>query len=526
MSTLKKTQRLTWTRSLAEQYWQGVFDARLHMADGLRATARHLVFAMAVQIPASEKVTLFLERSGALDDVLRFAGFTVERIDAGPRNQDGTTTPQSVPAGDGTHNVILVPEALAQLIEGEVDAFFSVIRASLRAGGRLILTVPNNEILDQFLAIDPLNGTMFHTRQRVRSFTPNSLEALLTKQGFQIEVLQQLELSDRGFATCSDVATVLANEPRRHVGSGDTLFVIARRLDWNPEANTRFEGFWLNLVKAARRLDRNPKANRQLGESWLNVVKAARLDSFRRAVPFPLLWTKALTDDFWSLVAGTPLDDLSFGRINSAAFMQAVSFWLKKDWRYLDFGAGNGSLVELMLQNGYSIAAFEPAEERRKMLDKQLMHFPGYLGSIENVKNVTSFECVIATEVIEHISDDQLPGFLDSIWNALTPGGCLLLTTPHREQLEDSVLYSPASGAVFHRWQHLQSWSADRLSTVLEERGFRIEGLHRVGFSAIASQVSPYVGLILGQRERGVIGDGETLLCIARRPPNSTTTGA
>jgi glycosyltransferase involved in cell wall biosynthesis/2-polyprenyl-3-methyl-5-hydroxy-6-metoxy-1,4-benzoquinol methylase len=495
MTKVTKAKRLEWTRILAERYWQGTHDASLHAAHDLQAIARHLVFAMAVHIPATEKVTLFLERNGDLDDVLRFAGYSVERIDAGPRNRDEVNAPLSVAAGGGSHSVILVPDALAQLTDDEVDAFFSVIRASLRARGRLVLTVPNNEILDQGLAIDPLNGAMFHIRQRTRSFTPETLRTLLIEHGFEVHVLQQLELSDRGFARRDDIAKALSSDPDVHVGNGGTLFAIASQRGPAPEKVPEFEAL------------------------WLEGFKAARFESTQRRPPTPLLWTTDLIDDFWSYVAATPLDDLSFGRVNGAAFIQVVSLFLRKDWRYLDFGAGDGFLAELMLRDGFSIAALEPAQERRKALNRRLTGFPGYLGSIEHAQNLTSFDCVIATEVIEHVSDDQLPSVLDTIWRALVPGGTLLLTTPNQERLEHSALYSPISGAVFHRWQHLQSWTADRLSTALETRGFRVEGVHSVSFSAVASQASPFAEeLLLAKNARAPIAEGETLLCIARRP--------
>src|SRR5262249_3877982 len=160
-------------------------------------------------------------------------------------------------------------------------------------------------------------------------------------------------------------------------------------------------------------------------------------------------WSPALVERFWSYIADTPLDDLSFGAVNREPFLQAVSPWLRDDWRYLDFGAGDGFLAEFMLRRGFSVAALEPAAQRRGLLDQKLADLPGYLGAVETYENIPPFDCVIATEVIEHISDDSLDSFLTAIWNALVPGGLLLLSTPHREDLGESVVYSPVSGGVY-----------------------------------------------------------------------------
>jgi glycosyltransferase involved in cell wall biosynthesis/2-polyprenyl-3-methyl-5-hydroxy-6-metoxy-1,4-benzoquinol methylase len=495
IAKVKKARRLAWTRATAEQFWKGMYDTGVCNPRLLRERARHLGFVLAVHAGDSMDVTMLLERDGVLDEVLRFAGFVVRRIDVGPRHDGSEGTIENASPCERSRSLILVPDALAQLDYAEIAPFFATVRASLGPNGRLAITVPNNENLDQRLAIDPASEIMFHVDQQVSSFTPNDIELLLQNHGFQVEVLQELELTDAGFSRESDIASALTANPRIHIGSGNTILAIARLVE-----DGQSEAPYVNPTR------------------WLAKFKSARRTAARRPEPHALVWTDALINGFWSQIADSPLDELSFNRVNGRAFMLAVWPWLTKSGRILDVGSGDGSLVELLLRNDFCVAAFEPAEKRRRSLDARVCDLPGYLGSIGKWERGTPFDCVTATEVIEHIPDAGLPDFLDLVWSSLAPGGVLLLTTPRGEALERSLVYSPVSGAVFHRWQHMQSWTAERLRGLIEAKGFMVEKLHDVDFTAIASGAAPYAALELASDEAVTIAAGGTWLCIARRP--------
>lgn len=494
MEMKNDVKRLDWTRELAEQYWQGAYDANLKWLSQASVPERHLVYAISRHTPKDAEVTLFLERDDTLDLALQFAGYSTNRINAGPRNRStSVNTIATIPACDASQEFVIATDALAQLLDDEIEAFFQTVRSSLKDGGRVCLTVPNNEVLDQHSAIDPLSGVMYHKRQRLRSFTPETLEALVTSFGFEVQILQQLEFSDTGFASVSSVDTVLANTARAHIGNGETLFLIAGKLS------------------------RGDKENSDIATTWVDVITQARIQAGQRPEPAQITWSNEVIERFWSYVANTPLDDLSFGVVNRSSFLQAVSPWLSERWRYLDFGAGDGFLAELMLHHGFSVATLEPAAQRREVLNRKLEKLPRYLGTVEKLESMEPFDCVVATEVIEHISNDSLSDFMRAIWKALAPGGLLLLSTPHGEDLEESEMYSPISGAIYHRWQHLQSWSVARLKDVLTNEGFEILGMHDVDFSAIQSRSSPYADLLLARAQFATVGKGGTLLCVARR---------
>jgi 2-polyprenyl-3-methyl-5-hydroxy-6-metoxy-1,4-benzoquinol methylase len=48
-----------------------------------------------------------------------------------------------------------------------------------------------------------------------------------------------------------------------------------------------------------------------------------------------------------------------------------------------------------------------------------------------------SIDCIIASEIIEHVPDPKR--FLQSLFNALKPGGKLIITTPYNERIQYSL---------------------------------------------------------------------------------------
>jgi 2-polyprenyl-3-methyl-5-hydroxy-6-metoxy-1,4-benzoquinol methylase len=522
--------RLQWTRELAEQYWRGTYDADLDAARLTRGSARLVARALAAHLEPGAQVAQLVTRDGSFDAALAEAGYTTSRIDTGPPmvGYDNCLPASPGASTDERVDAVLTTESLSQLINDEVDGCFACVRLALKPGGVLVATVPNSEILDQYLAIDPKTGVLFHMRQHVRAFTPESVENLFNEQGFNVEVLQQLEFSDAAFSGRSDLASILKANPRLHLGNGATLFVIGRYLP-RPRIFMRVAGRLAGSVadvlprrwglrsrsRAAgtrpRRFDTRQDLIRSRG--WLAEFRTATIRADHRPSPRQLQWSPPLIDQFWSFVAGTPLDEMSFGRVNGRHLLQVLSPWLDLEKRYLDYGAGDGSFAEYMLERGFSVATCEPAPARRAMLQARLGRYPNYLGTFTQ-GNMVPFDCVFAIEVIEHVPAENLSAFLMAVSSALVAGGTLILSTPSNENLAASMVYSPLSGAVFHRWQHLQSWTAERLSDALETHGFTCDSVYDLDFSAAPTAVpdlSP-----TGARN-GRIGKGGTLLANARK---------
>jgi 2-polyprenyl-3-methyl-5-hydroxy-6-metoxy-1,4-benzoquinol methylase len=183
-----------------------------------------------------------------------------------------------------------------------------------------------------------------------------------------------------------------------------------------------------------------------------------------------LVWTPELVERFWTGISQTRLTEYDFARQGGKSLIIAVEHHLPKDGRILDFGAGNGELVELLLERGYQVAAYEPSHGRAGCLLNHLGAREGFLGVL-GPESKEQFDAVLMVEVIEHILDEEFDRALRRVHGMLKEAGILIVTTPNNEDLELGMTYCPASNMLFHRWQHVRSFTAESLSTVLSHYG-------------------------------------------------------
>ena len=196
----------------------------------------------------------------------------------------------------------------------------------------------------------------------------------------------------------------------------------------------------------------------------------------------PLTWTPELVNHFWDSLTETKLLDIGFSKLAGNYLFAAVKWHLTPGARHLDFGAGDGDFVGLLAERGYPAATFENSAKRRQALLDRLGGKPGFLGAVGS-ETRESFDTVFMIEVIEHILDEQLASSLDLIRRLLAPGGKLVVTTPNSENLDREMCVCPADGTVFHRWQHVRSFSAESLTTLLAEHGFEPLVVHQLELS-------------------------------------------
>lgn len=199
------------------------------------------------------------------------------------------------------------------------------------------------------------------------------------------------------------------------------------------------------------------------------------------AKPVRLRWTPELMDQFWDGFSKTRLVELSFSRGGGKALIAAIAHLLPKNGRILDFGAGDGDLIELMCTRGLHVAAFEPSKVRSQNLQKRLGGQSGFLGTV-NPKSNESFDVVMLVEVIEHILEEQLQSTLELLARFTNPGGILIVTTPNNEDLDLNMAYCPVSNTLFHRWQHVRSFTRQSLPALLARYGFEEIVIHQLEY--------------------------------------------
>lgn len=142
--------------------------------------------------------------------------------------------------------------------------------------------------------------------------------------------------------------------------------------------------------------------------------------------------------------------------------------------RVLNIGVGDGGLERMAAAMGRDVHSLDPGGEA---LAKIAAMSKGAAGSIHAMPfGDAVFDTVVCSEVFEHLDNDLLKGGLAEIGRVLKPGGTLIGTVPADEVLSDSEILCPCCGTVFHRWGHVQSFSRERLQSLLQSLGsVRIE---------------------------------------------------
>lgn len=108
---------------------------------------------------------------------------------------------------------------------------------------------------------------------------------------------------------------------------------------------------------------------------------------------------------------------------------------LSKSDRALELGCGTGYMITLPMQTwGYDVIGID-IDEPSIRYGRDLLRRNGLNTDALRVAELDeldeSFDVVLASEVLEHLTDDQLASTLSAIRSRLRPGGRLLVTVPN-----------------------------------------------------------------------------------------------
>jgi len=186
-----------------------------------------------------------------------------------------------------------------------------------------------------------------------------------------------------------------------------------------------------------------------------------------------LVWTPQMIARFWNFESRRPQNFFTYQV--GAALIHYFRRYLNSASRIVDYGAGPGFLVEDLIASGHQCAAIEFAPDAVRLLSTKLAGKPNFLGAyhIDEISAMDGrFDLAFVIEVVEHLYDNDLDTCLHAVRRLLARGGLLIVTTPNDEDRSQSFIMSPETGKVFHRWQHVRSWSAATLQREICRRGF------------------------------------------------------
>jgi 2-polyprenyl-3-methyl-5-hydroxy-6-metoxy-1,4-benzoquinol methylase len=182
-----------------------------------------------------------------------------------------------------------------------------------------------------------------------------------------------------------------------------------------------------------------------------------------------LEWTPEMVARFWDYESNFP--ERFFTYLNGAEMVRQLQPYFHGKASILDYGCGPGYLLDQLLAAGIQTAGMDFSAEAMQKVNERLQGHPHFLGTFtphQLEESGRRFDAICVVEVIEHLYDEPLGKLLDDVGKFLAPDGIVIFTTPNEEDLEKSSLLCPATGEVFHRWQHVRSWSKAGLSSYLE----------------------------------------------------------
>jgi 2-polyprenyl-6-hydroxyphenyl methylase/3-demethylubiquinone-9 3-methyltransferase len=153
--------------------------------------------------------------------------------------------------------------------------------------------------------------------------------------------------------------------------------------------------------------------------------------------------------------------------------------------RIFEVGCGNGWIAAALNARGYDVAGIDPSAEGIAFARKNFPHLRLERGSAyDDLPGLYgTFPIVVSLEVVEHLFYPRK--FAATVFRLLEPGGTAIVSTPYHGYWKNVAL-ALAGRMDRHMnplWDHghIKFWSAATLTALLEEAGFRVERLIRIG---------------------------------------------
>ena len=191
-----------------------------------------------------------------------------------------------------------------------------------------------------------------------------------------------------------------------------------------------------------------------------------------------------------------------------------LSRHIKPGMRVLNIGVGRGGLEAILLQKGAIVSCLDPSEKSienlRELLGLGDRAQVGYSQAMPFTDH--HFEVVVMSEVIEHLTDEELRATLSEVLRVLESGGRFIGTVPADENLLANQIMCPHCGQTSHRWGHIQTFNRGSLEKILG-RCFDQVKLSRHFFGDVHSlnwkgRISSAVKKVMVGM--GIAGSGET----------------
>jgi len=241
--------------------------------------------------------------------------------------------------------------------------------------------------------------------------------------------------------------------------------------------------------------------------------------------PWEIVWDDEKAGRLWNYYAGNDGYQGQYFSYHSGKFIiSKIKKYVDFQGDILDFGCGPGHLVPHLLdvRGAGKIFCMDFSSSSIEKVGKRFQGHPGFGGaiwakSLPSELPDKSMDLILCVEVIEHLQDDQLSGLLREAHRLLRDKGKLVITTPNKENLEGNKTICPECGCIFHRWQHVRSFTTDQIDRLLRLKGFRPVVIRSCFFQPWHHGLVGFFKRVLGRLRRRILPEKPHLLAIATK---------
>lgn len=160
-------------------------------------------------------------------------------------------------------------------------------------------------------------------------------------------------------------------------------------------------------------------------------------------------------------------DDCGISKID-----RVLQFVPKRGKNFLEIGCAPGELLRKMLDRNYEVFGIEPSPAYIEFICKQAPGAKvvlGYFPEATKDSNPDIFDCIVAMDVAEHVSDYD--AFFKEIYRLLIPKGTAIIMSPiilNRDYLIKDTDFLPGE----HAWIWTEKYLDEYLKTIFSEVKF------------------------------------------------------
>jgi 2-polyprenyl-6-hydroxyphenyl methylase/3-demethylubiquinone-9 3-methyltransferase len=155
--------------------------------------------------------------------------------------------------------------------------------------------------------------------------------------------------------------------------------------------------------------------------------------------------------------------------------------------RVLDAGCGDGNFAASLADAGYEMFGLDLSGSGIRIASRRnvgrFQEASVYDDLTAPFAGVSSFDAIVGVEVVEHLYSPRT--FVRQAFDALRPGGLLIVTTPYWGYAKNLglALTNRMDTALTALWDggHIKHWSRKTLSSLIAEQSFEVVGFDGAG---------------------------------------------